>query len=189
MIRRPPRSTLFPYTTLFRSTVVDLLICPPSQLNNGSAPVSDLSFGERCLISAFKSHSTAYWPVSVCVGVAIFIGMVVAYLATTDRVLRSIGSVSLSSAVATGLLMVMAFMIYNRTPDDFMRIFFASSVDEMHLGNWILIASSLFGSVFGCWGCLRGLRTGRIPAIIVGGGCGIACICHLVAVGIRLAFA
>src|SRR3712207_7522567 len=24
MIRRPPRSTLFPYTTLFRSTVVDL---------------------------------------------------------------------------------------------------------------------------------------------------------------------
>src|SRR3989449_2345604 len=27
MIRRPPRSTLFPYTTLFRSIVID---CPPS---------------------------------------------------------------------------------------------------------------------------------------------------------------
>src|SRR3712207_6980743 len=26
MIRRPPRSTLFPYTTLFRSTLVDALI-------------------------------------------------------------------------------------------------------------------------------------------------------------------
>src|SRR5438874_3008539 len=26
MIRRPPRSTLFPYTTLFRSLVVDLLL-------------------------------------------------------------------------------------------------------------------------------------------------------------------
>src|SRR2546430_13625087 len=26
MIRRPPRSTLFPYTTLFRSTIVPLLI-------------------------------------------------------------------------------------------------------------------------------------------------------------------
>src|SRR5258708_30968559 len=27
MIRRPPRSTLFPYTTLFRSGVVDLDLC------------------------------------------------------------------------------------------------------------------------------------------------------------------
>src|SRR2546429_2839308 len=26
MIRRPPRSTLFPYTTLFRSSVVDLTV-------------------------------------------------------------------------------------------------------------------------------------------------------------------
>src|SRR2546426_7850406 len=26
MIRRPPRSTLFPYTTLFRSLVLDLLV-------------------------------------------------------------------------------------------------------------------------------------------------------------------
>src|SRR2546427_8603914 len=29
MIRRPPRSTLFPYTTLFRSDVVDYLAAPP----------------------------------------------------------------------------------------------------------------------------------------------------------------
>src|SRR3712207_7597843 len=28
MIRRPPRSTLFPYTTLFRSEVADRLIAP-----------------------------------------------------------------------------------------------------------------------------------------------------------------
>src|SRR3712207_7437202 len=27
MIRRPPRSTLFPYTTLFRSPVLSLLLC------------------------------------------------------------------------------------------------------------------------------------------------------------------
>src|SRR2546429_4765748 len=27
MIRRPPRSTLFPYTTLFRSSNADVLIC------------------------------------------------------------------------------------------------------------------------------------------------------------------
>src|SRR5260370_13455366 len=27
MIRRPPRSTLFPYTTLFRSAITDALLC------------------------------------------------------------------------------------------------------------------------------------------------------------------
>src|SRR3989449_11457458 len=29
MIRRPPRSTLFPYTTLFRSLIADLLLARP----------------------------------------------------------------------------------------------------------------------------------------------------------------
>src|SRR2546425_2037650 len=29
MIRRPPRSTLFPYTTLFRSRIVDMDVDPP----------------------------------------------------------------------------------------------------------------------------------------------------------------
>src|SRR3712207_7696997 len=32
MIRRPPRSTLFPYTTLFRSPVVDLFGMPEAEL-------------------------------------------------------------------------------------------------------------------------------------------------------------
>src|SRR2546422_6769742 len=32
MIRRPPRSTLFPYTTLFRSIPVAEALCPPGQL-------------------------------------------------------------------------------------------------------------------------------------------------------------
>src|SRR3712207_9547384 len=36
MIRRPPRSTLFPYTTLFRSVVVDLLLV------EGRRPALDL---------------------------------------------------------------------------------------------------------------------------------------------------
>src|SRR2546430_9049064 len=31
MIRRPPRSTLFPYTTLFRSLTVALGFAPPSE--------------------------------------------------------------------------------------------------------------------------------------------------------------
>src|SRR3712207_8000644 len=32
MIRRPPRSTLFPYTTLFRSQRQDVLARPPEEL-------------------------------------------------------------------------------------------------------------------------------------------------------------
>src|SRR5258708_24736216 len=31
MIRRPPRSTLFPYTTLFRSNTVDQIAFPPGE--------------------------------------------------------------------------------------------------------------------------------------------------------------
>src|SRR3989449_6443005 len=35
MIRRPPRSTLFPYTTLFRSLVTALNLFPVGQLDGG----------------------------------------------------------------------------------------------------------------------------------------------------------
>src|SRR3712207_9397383 len=38
MIRRPPRSTLFPYTTLFRSTDVD----QASRVQHGGQPPSDV---------------------------------------------------------------------------------------------------------------------------------------------------
>src|SRR2546426_9045052 len=37
MIRRPPRSTLFPYTTLFRSRVADRLRGPGAVLHAGRA--------------------------------------------------------------------------------------------------------------------------------------------------------
>src|SRR3712207_8138805 len=42
MIRRPPRSTLFPYTTLFRSAVIPGTVPPPT-----SWPVG-CRFRERC---------------------------------------------------------------------------------------------------------------------------------------------
>src|SRR2546430_8560885 len=45
MIRRPPRSTLFPYTTLFRSTAValsaDLLMHHARSIDGGSAKRSE----------------------------------------------------------------------------------------------------------------------------------------------------
>src|SRR5690348_17875176 len=46
MIRRPPRSTLFPYTTLFRSGPVDFYIDPE---NPGSLTMS--TFRERLIVS------------------------------------------------------------------------------------------------------------------------------------------
>src|SRR2546429_6422233 len=56
MIRRPPRSTLFPYTTLFRSDIRS--ICPQSSLlaPRGLAPTSDHSYAQW--ISACLSQ----WP-------------------------------------------------------------------------------------------------------------------------------
>src|SRR3712207_7037234 len=41
MIRRPPRSTLFPYTTLFRSPDDNLLVEAPQVLEGAAAPRHD----------------------------------------------------------------------------------------------------------------------------------------------------
>src|SRR5256885_9912761 len=40
MIRRPPRSTLFPYTTLFRSPMPRSVICSPSHMTKTPPVVS-----------------------------------------------------------------------------------------------------------------------------------------------------
>src|SRR3712207_7576129 len=42
MIRRPPRSTLFPYTTLFRSGVISAMLVQPGQRVAGDAPLASL---------------------------------------------------------------------------------------------------------------------------------------------------
>src|SRR3712207_8013692 len=53
MIRRPPRSTLFPYTTLFRSTVVQaLLMMNGRELNGEIARGSDTN----PVVKIFKKH-------------------------------------------------------------------------------------------------------------------------------------
>src|SRR2546425_5918073 len=53
MIRRPPRSTLFPYTTLFRSCVN---ICDPLSSEAARAAANIRSNGEFCLS---RSHRIA----------------------------------------------------------------------------------------------------------------------------------
>src|SRR5258707_11010253 len=43
MIRRPPRSTLFPYTTLFRSVQVEVDGCAEQGLDLGPGPDADVA--------------------------------------------------------------------------------------------------------------------------------------------------
>src|SRR5437867_9512575 len=51
MIRRPPRSTLFPYTTLFRS--------PPGRIGYGRAFVSKVQvFGDGFLVVRSEEHTS-----------------------------------------------------------------------------------------------------------------------------------
>src|SRR3712207_7027200 len=53
MIRRPPRSTLFPYTTLFRSKPALVLVCVPSA--SGRA-CSDPGPSGRSGVAMFSLH-------------------------------------------------------------------------------------------------------------------------------------
>src|SRR5256885_13191309 len=61
MIRRPPRSTLFPYTTLFRSILSDLMGMPtPHRKNPGAAslipPADPPAFTDRKSTRLNSSH-------------------------------------------------------------------------------------------------------------------------------------
>src|SRR3989442_9798936 len=53
MIRRPPRSTLFPYTTLFRSTIVS----SPDDLEQAAARARAAARGGRALFETFVPRS------------------------------------------------------------------------------------------------------------------------------------
>src|SRR5256885_2623695 len=63
MIRRPPRSTLFPYTTLFRSTAKPRSICFPHSGNSAVSAVSgdvhdtNLQKQEYPLLSSFSAQN------------------------------------------------------------------------------------------------------------------------------------
>src|SRR5258708_22594605 len=65
MIRRPPRSTLFPYTTLFRSVLLILLrSCmvaalgqPEVQISVGSVPCDFSDFSFKSLVSVSTTTS------------------------------------------------------------------------------------------------------------------------------------
>src|SRR5256885_12087851 len=56
MIRRPPRSTLFPYTTLFRSTELPTLVVPPGVDPDRFRPLSGDERGDRKSTRLNSSH-------------------------------------------------------------------------------------------------------------------------------------
>src|SRR5256885_8643340 len=55
MIRRPPRSTLFPYTTLFRSAVISARPVEPLEESKYSSPLVPLSSSSMTLVTDRKS--------------------------------------------------------------------------------------------------------------------------------------
>src|SRR2546425_12600344 len=65
MIRRPPRSTLFPYTTLFRSRVADADVRPGAR-DDGIAHVEPLGVQDVALLSVgVREQRDAAGPVRV----------------------------------------------------------------------------------------------------------------------------
>src|SRR3712207_7264475 len=65
MIRRPPRSTLFPYTTLFRSTATRLP--DADRLDRPARPSPDYSFAYLTALAAvglFAAGRTRGWRIS-----------------------------------------------------------------------------------------------------------------------------
>src|SRR2546430_7030637 len=55
MIRRPPRSTLFPYTTLFRSRTTSSRRCGPGAISAGHPPLPDVL---QVLLSRSEEHTS-----------------------------------------------------------------------------------------------------------------------------------
>src|SRR2546430_11913383 len=56
MIRRPPRSTLFPYTTLFRSALAGRLVARGQEGNPGFLVLNPCSFARR--VARSEEHTS-----------------------------------------------------------------------------------------------------------------------------------
>src|SRR5258708_17045697 len=57
MIRRPPRSTLFPYTTLFRSSPASMSATKRTHSPFGSTPLNEPRNAERASVSSTSVRS------------------------------------------------------------------------------------------------------------------------------------
>src|SRR3712207_7532372 len=65
MIRRPPRSTLFPYTTLFRSSIREVFSVPYEKTARAAGSLGQASFRRyvnlRSIQVISKAHSIIEW--------------------------------------------------------------------------------------------------------------------------------
>src|SRR3712207_9157768 len=73
MIRRPPRSTLFPYTTLFRSVVDDTALVKQGRHSVGVKRQYCGQLGKTANCQALVSLTLARAEVPVCVGLRLFL--------------------------------------------------------------------------------------------------------------------
>src|SRR5688572_32250043 len=72
MIRRPPRSTLFPYTTLFRSTGKDFPSDPWEQLKGAVGAVFGSWMNDRAIVYRRKYGIPSEWGTAVNVQAMVF---------------------------------------------------------------------------------------------------------------------
>src|SRR5207248_7221699 len=63
MIRRPPRSTLFPYTTLFRSAKIDLISCSICRIKTNDKGLPGFDRRDRKSTRLNSSHRTISYAV------------------------------------------------------------------------------------------------------------------------------
>src|SRR5688572_18886537 len=62
MLRRPPRSTLFPYTTLFRSRIAEQLIYGQDELNTGASnDIQQATDMARAMVMEYGMSSKLGW--------------------------------------------------------------------------------------------------------------------------------
>src|SRR2546421_6182735 len=61
MIRRPPRSTLFPYTTLFRSKVQTLLTAELARMTREPPSDAELALAKSYLVGSFPLRRGTTW--------------------------------------------------------------------------------------------------------------------------------
>src|SRR3712207_6862208 len=61
MIRRPPRSTLFPYTTLFRSAAADRLLPPMAQALLGAGCELRGDDAARAIVAEMRAATEEDW--------------------------------------------------------------------------------------------------------------------------------
>ena len=137
------------------------------------------------LLLSFFGQSSAYWPGYLCGGIGILLGLFAAYLTLSTKIIQHVGWASLLSASLSSFLVIIVLMMQTK-PERVEQFFLPSSIEEMGFAHKVILGSSTLGAFFGIWGLISGIKSRRVAAMLVGGGFAFPCVCHLLAVGLRL---